>query len=264
MALSVQNDVEQALADDWRTAGIESGDIVLLHSRISRTLRRMTNMGAKPSPNAIIESFLKALGEDGTLLLPLFNFEFAEGKPFDIRSTKSQMGILTETGRIWPGATRSGHPIYSFAAIGRQAPAFDQLENFSAYGENSPFGMLRQMGGKIAVLDLPDQDSVTFYHHVEEALNVPYRYHKTFTGSYIDKAGTEANRTFSVFVRNLDAGVITKVDPMSERLWRQGIYNGYRPNEGPGLRTISAKHFFDEVAAVIQNGEAKGLLYDVE
>ena len=89
-------------------------------------------------------------------LLPLFNFDFTRGSPFDIRSTPSQMGALTERGRFHFGAARTGHAMYSFAAISALASRFDGLVNHFSYGPDSPFQMLRDLGGKIAVLDLPD------------------------------------------------------------------------------------------------------------
>jgi aminoglycoside 3-N-acetyltransferase len=174
------------------------------------------------------------------------------------------MGALTETGRLWPGAVRTGHPIYSFAVIGRRAEEFRGLENESGYGLDSPFGLLRQMDGQIAVIDLPDQNSMTFYHHVEEALSVPYRFHKDFTAPYTDANGRTTDRTFSIFVRNVDEGILTSVDRMGERLWEKGFYRGERPGTGSGLRVIGARALFDEVRAVIEAGQAREYLYDVE
>ena len=42
------------------------------------------------------------------------------------------------------------------------------MNNISAYYEESPFAFLARVEGKIASLDLEDQGSMTFYHHVEE------------------------------------------------------------------------------------------------
>jgi aminoglycoside 3-N-acetyltransferase len=212
----------------------------------------------------VLQSFLEALGNDGTLLLPLFNFDFADGKPFDISETPSQMGVLTEAGRNWPGAVRTGHPIYSFAAIGRNAGRFRNICNFSGYGADSPFAILREIDGLIGVLDLEDQNSMTYYHHVEETLEVPYRYHKQFTGLYCGSDGIEKERTFGLFVRDLEAGVTTRVNPIGERLWTMGLYRGDRPGKGSGLRTISARMMFDAVADVIRAGQAEGMLYAIE
>ncbi|TAK64079.1 MAG: AAC(3) family N-acetyltransferase [Methylobacter sp.] len=258
------NQIISQLVADWRMAGIEEGDMLLVHSNLNRTLRRIARLGGNVSPKVVLESFLIALGKSGTLLLPLFNFDFPKGVRFDIRNSPSHMGVFTEVGRLWPGAVRTGHPIYSFSVIGKEAEMFRGLKNFSGYGQNSPFGILHRHGGKIGGLDLPDQNSMTFYHYVEESLDVPYRYHKTFTGQYIDEIGVESTQTFGLFVRNIEQGVITHVDPMGEILWKKKLYTGCRPKEGSGLRVISAPKMFDEVAMILNEGRAKGLLYEIQ
>jgi aminoglycoside 3-N-acetyltransferase len=265
----MQSDVQDGasvagLSADWHTCGVERGDMLLLHSNISQTLRKLRKAGLPASPDVILGSFLSALGGEGTLLLPLFNFGFAHGKPFDMRSTLSEMGALTEAGRLYPGSVRTGHPIYSFAVIGAQAGRFSGITNFSGYGADSPFALLRQLGGKIGVLNLPDQHSMTFYHHVEEMCEVPYRYHKRFGGLYTDMAGNTAEREFGLFVRRLEDGVKTDVDAMAEQLWNLGLYHGCRPGEGCGLRTILADELFNATADVIRSGRAEGMLYRIE
>jgi len=198
------------------------------------------------------------------LLLPLFNFDVASGVPFDSRSTPSQMGALTEAGRTRAEAVRTGHPIYSFAVLGNARERFWGLNNFSGYGADSPFAMLHKAGGKIAVLDLPDQNSMTFYHYVEEAMSVDYRFHKRFSGLYTDFDGNASDRTYGLFVRRIDQGVVTHVDPMSELLWAKGLYSGDRPGSGSGVRVIDSSRLYEEVAGVIAQGKARGLLYEVQ
>jgi aminoglycoside 3-N-acetyltransferase len=259
----VNGEIISRLAADWREAGVEEGDLLLVHSDLKRTFRRMAKMGAGLSPEPLIQSFLEALGTSGTLILPCFNFDFPKGVPFDVRHSPSQMGTFTEAGRLWPGAVRTGHPIYSFAVIGARSDLFRGVQNFSGYGEDSPFGILHRNGGKIASLDLPDQNSMTFYHYVEESLNADYRYHKVFSGSYTGEDGVESTREFGLFVRDIERGVATHVDPMGEILWEKGLYSGSRPGEGSGLRVISASGMFDEVAAVLREGRAEGLLYEI-
>ena len=249
------------LVEEWRRSGVESGDLLLVHSSLRRTYRKLRDALQDLSPNVVLESLLEALGPNGTLLLPLFNFDFTKGVPFDIRTTPGQMGDLPEAGRLHPGAVRTGHPIYSFVAIGAEAARFEGVENFSGYGADSPFGILHRMCGKIAVLDLPDQHSMTFYHYVEENRGVPYRFHKTFTGEYIGWDGKVTRRDFGLFVRNLELGVRTHVDPMGEILWEKNLYAGYRPGVETGLRVIGAAALFDIVAEVIDAGRAEGLLY---
>ena len=76
-----------------------------------------------------VQSFLDAVGAEGTVLFPLFNFGFSNGEPFDIRNTPSKMGKLTEAARLHPDAVRTGHPVYSFAVIGAKADRFKGIDN---------------------------------------------------------------------------------------------------------------------------------------
>jgi aminoglycoside 3-N-acetyltransferase len=252
------------LSEEWRKSGVESGDMLLLHSSTKRVLRKLHKSGFTPDIRTILHSFLDVLGAAGTLLLPLFNFDFASGAPFDIRSTPSQMGALTEAARTRPEAVRTGHPIYSFAVLGNARERFRGLNNFSGYGPDSPFGILHKAKGKIAVLDLPDQNSMTFYHYVEESMSVDYRFHKQFSGLYTDFDGVGCQRTYGLFVRKIDLGVVTHVDPMAEILWAKGLYSGDRPGNGSGLRVIEASKLYDEATAVIAQGKARGLLYEIQ
>lgn len=253
------------LSSLWSASGVKEGDTVLIHSSLSRTLRRYKDAGIPLTPADAVESFLQAVGSQGTMVFPLWNFDFSRGVPFDIRNTPSQMGALTEAGRFHPQAVRTGHPIYNVAAIGKASREFRGLVNFSGYGEESPFALVHKMKGKVAVLDVVENDSVTFYHYVEEMLNVPYRFHKRFVGDYTDHNGFQSKREFGLFVRfkEPDFEVHITVDPMGELLWEKGLYQGDRPKSGSGLRVIPAETLYNETARVIEEGSAEGLLYTV-
>ncbi len=255
--------ISNLLGDRWISADLEVGDTVLVHSSIKRTLMEYRRKGILVTPQDILESFLRVIGSRGTLILPLFNFEFTKGIPFDIRTTESQMGALTVVGRNHPKAVRTGHPIYSFAAIGHYASEFEKIDNKSGYGQDSPFGMLMTLNGKIACLDLEDQQSMTFYHHIEEMKRVDYRYFKSFSGDYTDKIGRTQKKTYTLYVRDVDRKVLTNVNPAGELLWEAGLYKGSRPGEGAGLRLIRARDMYTFVEDLIDNGRAFGSLYSI-
>jgi aminoglycoside 3-N-acetyltransferase len=251
------------LLDDWHQAGLVPGDTVLIHSSLKRTLAQSAERGEQLTAESVLESFIAAVGPTGTLLFPLFNFDFCQGKPFDIRQTPSQMGILTELARRHPDAIRTGHPIYSFAVIGKHAPLFRTVCNAHAYGADSPFQMLRDLNGKIGVLNLPGQHSMTFYHHVEEIKRVPYRYDKWFEGDYTGWDGATSRGRFTIYVRDLEQGVETHVEPTDNLLWEKGLYHGNRYDEGHGFRSILARDVFAEASHIIESGQAEGMLYRI-
>jgi len=254
----------ERLAQTWRNSGIDEGDTILIHSSIKRTMQSITNKGIIFNVDDLLQSFIEAVGINGTLVFPLFNFNFKEEKFFDINKTVSHMGLLTETARLHPESARTGHPMYSFCAIGRESNKFKIIDNKSAFGKDSPFDLIKELGGKIGALDIEEQSSMTFYHHVEEMNNVDYRYHKDFEGLYIDESGVSSKRTYSIFVRDLERNIKTNVTPGGELLWKNGLYKGDRPHINSGLRTIDANEMFKFLSKIIKEGSSLGNFYYID
>ena len=144
----------ERLAQTWRNSGIDEGDTILIHSSIKRTMQSITNKGIIFNVDDLLQSFIEAVGINGTLVFPLFNFNFKEEKFFDINKTVSDMGLLTETARLHPESARTGHPMYSFCAIGRESNKFKIIDNKSAFGKDSPFDLIKELGGKLELLIL--------------------------------------------------------------------------------------------------------------
>ncbi len=205
------------LTGEFRALGVEQGDTLLVHSSYK------SFGGVEGGPQTVIDTLLDVLGEEGTLIMPTFNFDFCKGKPWDVRSTPSHMGILTELVRQDPRSKRVFHPIYSFAILGKHADFLTRERYKSSYGANSVFAKLRQLDGKIMVIGLRYNDSMTFFHHVEEMEGVDYRYMKEFTGLVTDEDGNTYEDTFTMLVRDIERGVHTMVDPMGALMEEAGM-----------------------------------------
>ena len=257
----MRNNRSLDLSAKWKNSGINEGDCVLLHSNIKRLTKELLKSGDKKPVDTILDSFIDAVGAQGTLIIPLFNFELRTGSIFDAKKTVSQMGSLTEKARLRCNGERSGHPFYSFCAFGKYADHIHKIDNESAYSDESPFGFLRKVNGKIASLDLEDQGSMTFYHHVEELSHVEYRFMKWFDVDYISKDLIRSSKSYSIYVRDIKKGVVTNVNPAGEQMWIEGIYKGDRPNIGSGLRIVNSNDFFEFVKNIITSGRAEGMLF---
>lgn len=107
--------------------GIGKGDIVLVHSS-------MKSLGyVEGGPTAVIEGFLDAIGGEGTLVMPtLSQKDFANSYRDWHMDRPSDVGLLTETFRKYPGALRSDQATHSVAAYG--ALARELTEGHTAYG----------------------------------------------------------------------------------------------------------------------------------
>lgn len=251
------------LANSWNESGIAKGDTVLVHSSLSRFLRSYKGKGIMLDPGMILQSFIESVGEKGTLIFPVYNFDFAKGGTFDIRNSRSETGALSEAARNHKDSVRTGHPMFSFSVMGYHGKKFEGLQNYSAFGKDSPFGKLLELDGKIAALDVAGEFCMTFYHHVEEMNNAPNRYHKIFRSNYIDEDGNESVREFNTYSRDLEMGVETDVKPMEEFLWSKGLYSGSRPGEGSCLHVVKARTVYDEAAKLIQEGKSLNMLYKI-
>jgi aminoglycoside 3-N-acetyltransferase len=260
----LKNKIIDELSSRWEKSGLKTGDIFLLHSNIKRLLFEFKRKKIEINTELIIDSFLNVIGNTGTIIVPLFNFDFIRTNYFSNNKTVSQMGILTECFRVKYCKYRTSHPIYSFGVYGEKQQLFSEIDNYSAYSEESPFGILKNLNAKIAVLDLEDQDSMTFYHHIEEVNNVPWRYFKKFKGVCENKDGKKINKECSIYVRKIELNIQTCVNPAGKLLWKNNLYRGCKPFVDTGLRVIEMKPMFNFITNIIKNNEAKGILYKIK
>lgn len=204
---------------------IKKGDILLISSDMKRLLYQALEEEGKTELNVLIEAFMEAVGEEGTLLFPTFNWDFCKGIAFDYKKTPCKTGALAKTALKRADFIRTKHPIYSFAVWGRDARQLYQLENKSSFGADSPFAYLHKMGARNLIIDVSYQHCFTFVHYVEEMTTdliqettrrVAYRYLKEFTADYIDENESKSKRTYSMFVRDLALEVFNTIEPMDE------------------------------------------------
>jgi aminoglycoside 3-N-acetyltransferase len=231
----------EQLLDEFKKLGVEEGDTLLVHSSYK-------SFGeVDGGPQTVIRALEAALGAEGTLIMPTFNFDFNKGMPWDVRSTPSRMGILTELVRKDPRAKRVFHPFYSFAVLGKYADMFGGLRYKSAYERNSVFGKLRDLDAKIMVIGLSYTDSMTFFHHIEQMEGVDYRFLKQFTGEVTDENGNTYTDTFEMLVRDIDKGVITMVDPMGKLMEQAGVIQSAKIGEAD-VKLMKANEVYEFTA----------------
>ena len=214
----------EELVDGFRELGVKQGDTLLVHS----SYKSFGEVDGGPA--TVIRALEAAVGteDEGTLIMPTFNFDFNKGAPWDVRTTPSKMGVLTELVRKDPRAKRVFHPFYSFAILGKHAEMLGSLRYKSAYERSSVFGKLRDLDGKIMVIGLSYNNSMTFFHHIEQMEGVNYRFLKQFTGEVTDENGNTYTDTFEMLVRDIDKGVMTMVDPMGALMEEAGIIKSHK------------------------------------
>jgi len=190
------------------------------------TFTSMRN-GERFDRDKFLEAILDTIGEEGTLLIPTFNWDFCHGVAFDYHKTPCKTGTLGTVALRHPAFRRTQHPLYSFAVAGKDQQLLCQMQNVSSFGDDSPFGYLERCHGKSVLIDLHYTDCFTFVHHCEEVCGVnTYRFQKTFTAQYIDAEGHESTRSYSMLVRSYELYEETDLTLIGEKMENPSAFDG--------------------------------------
>lgn len=156
---------EDRLAVDLRNLGVSEGMDLMVHSSLKKIGH--VHGGAE----TVVRALLRAIGPEGTLLLPSFNH--CEAKAFNPLTTRTTNGAIPDAMWRRRDALRSVQPTHSIAAIGPRAAEYvrDHLTN-GIWAQNSPIGRLIHGGGYILALGVTNETS-TAYHVAEISMNAP-------------------------------------------------------------------------------------------
>ena len=234
----------ERLREALRELGIVEGATVMIHASVDDLSRRVPDL----NPLEVLRLVEELVGPEGTLVVPTFPFQgrqldYVRSEPvFDVRRTPSQMGLLTEMFRRLPGAVRSLHPTHSVAARGPNAETLVSEHHLgSAFGKNSPFYKLTEVGGLVLGLGVEISRGYTILHCGEE-LDEAACAHFFVEESYPVQVRASGEET-TVTVRPLRRG-IRNGRRLQQILTERGIFQR-REEEGLLLTCAPAKAFVD-------------------
>jgi aminoglycoside N3'-acetyltransferase len=148
--------------------GVEPGAVLVVHA----SFRRVGPI--EDGPRGLIESLLRAIGPDGTLVIPSMG-DWSDEELFDpVKTPCRGMGVVADTFWRLPGVLRSDSP-HSFAAYGPQAAAITAVHPADVpHGPDSPIGRAYELDGRVLLLGV-HHDADTTVHLGEFFAGVPYR-----------------------------------------------------------------------------------------
>ena len=166
--------MEKDLAD----LGIKHGDTVMVHTSLSKI--GYIVHGA----TSLLQALINSVGEIGTLAMASQTTDNSDPEnwsmphvpkqwwqiirdnmpPYDKYTTPTNLGVIPELFRTYPGTVRSDHPQTSFTARGKNANIIVENHQLSpSFGEQSPLGRLYDLGTKILLIGT-DYDTITALH----------------------------------------------------------------------------------------------------
>jgi aminoglycoside 3-N-acetyltransferase len=207
---------QQDIAEGLRTLGVRAGDVLLVHSSLSRFGH------VEGGADAVIDALIEAVGPEGTVAVPTHTWGTvnAQQPVFDVRTSPSIVGRITEFFRARPQARRGLHPTHSCAAIGPKTDALlrDHETQVTPCGSKSPYQRLMDLGGKVVFLGV-DLRVNTSFHALEEVACVPWLFDRFEMLYTIDHDG----RRLPVISRRHSAEMPRDYEKMEPALLERGV-----------------------------------------
>jgi aminoglycoside 3-N-acetyltransferase len=144
-------------------------EILMVHSAFDAFLPMY-----KGSAKDLVQLLIDFCGPDRTLVMPAFvmggrTYDVAaqfKTKPFDVRTTPSEMGLIAEIFRRTPKVLRSLNPTCSVCALGPMAKELTTDHQFAkkGLGPDSPFGVMTRRSTAILGLGVEYYRCLTHAH----------------------------------------------------------------------------------------------------
>jgi aminoglycoside 3-N-acetyltransferase len=173
-------------------------EILMIHSSYDALLPMY-----KGTANELLAMLRDVCGPDRTLVMPSFVMggrtfdtrEYFSTRPFDVRRTPSEMGLLAELFRRTPNVLRSLHPTCSICALGPRAQELTTDHHLARTGftPDSPFGTMTRRRTAILGLGVHYYRCLTHVHTAGHNLGdaFPIKFTKTYTTvTLVDYDGT--------------------------------------------------------------------------
>lgn len=248
-------------------------DVIVVHSGIW-TFAPLFRWPAEEIGPRLLDLIHEFVGPERTLVFPAYSFlDYARNRVYDLTLSKPETGVLSECAVRHPAFQRSRSPMNSYSVRGPKADDLLSRPCTTAWGPDGVFGWMLEENARICILGI-SWVSCSLFHHAEEILQVPYRYHKRFKGEMRDNGELIGPCEEIMFSRSLhavpewditrlgptlgEAGVLLKSPNSRVPLETAKAQDFHKVNEGlmaadPYVYTVNA----DELKAWVKDGKAE-------
>lgn len=168
-----QSHTQESLVAQLKSAGLVSGDAVLVHASLSKIGH------IKDGPITFINALKAVVGETGHILMPTspnagYQLDYIRSLTvFDVLESPSKLGAISEAFRKMHGVIRSENATEPVSCWGPNADWFIEghLNEITPYTTNSPFARLAAVGGKILFIGVTLSNAGTSLHLLEDAIS---------------------------------------------------------------------------------------------
>lgn len=148
---------------------------IIVHS----SFKRINSAFPEIKPNDVLNILKEIVTSSGSIIFPTFTYCFKRSigdyEIFDRTSSKSKVGLLSETFRLSDGVIRTSSPTHSFALWGTVLKDIDDNNSpESPLGKGSVLEWLTNNPDSYVLMFGTDFSSLTFGHYLEVEAKVPW------------------------------------------------------------------------------------------
>lgn len=161
----------------------------------------------------ILNFFLKRIGKNGSLVIPVFSFDTFKKKKFDQKNSPGQSGALGALLLKKYYKFRTTNPFYSFLCFGKRKNFYLKIKEPNSMGEKSIWKYFIKDKFSLVTLGYHYNRSFSHVHYLERLKKINYRYDKKFIIKYTDIHNKTKKKNFFFYVRKekiCDHSAITK------------------------------------------------------
>jgi len=215
------------LIKELQSLQIFPGDTLLVHSSMSK-------MGyLENGPYTLVDALIEYIGPEGNIMMPSspnagLQLDYVkENKVFDVRSSPSKLGAITECFRKYSQVIRSEHPTEPVCAWGKDAVYLTSghYNELTPYTKKSPFYRLYENKGKILYIGVTLDNAGTNLHTLEDAVDFPFPvyYPEIFEIDIINNKGE--NKKVKTKIHNPKWSSKRKCDHLLPMFKNEGVYH---------------------------------------
>jgi len=158
-----------------KNIGLVPEQNIIVHS----SFKRINSAFPEINPTEVINILKEIITNSGSIIFPTFTYCFIRStgdyEIFDRTSSKSKVGLLSETFRLSDGVIRTSSPTHSFALWGDVKKEIDVHNSpESPLGEGSVLEWLTNKTDSYVLMLGTDCSALTFGHYLEVEAKVPW------------------------------------------------------------------------------------------
>ena len=231
-----------------KQVGADDCQVLFLHSDLM-----FGNIPSDFNRKEYLATFTEVINSLGSpsLIVPSFTYSFCNNESYNVKKSKTSMGILNEYLRKQPERYRTMDPLLSLSVPDELKEQFSNLSEHSL-GIGSGLDALHHMKNvKFLFLGARLHDCFTYLHYVEKIMDVSYRYDQPFTGTVVDENGNASKKT--QYIHTVCKGVKLREDTQFEDYLTEHGFLKKVPLGNSFVSCISEEDAYREIFRAIEN-----------